>query len=473
MLDILIINGIIITMDRDHSIYHRGYLGIEKGCIACLGPMESLSQLPPATRTIDVHGHPVLPGLIDGHTHRGHCLTKTMAEHLGGDSWESLVESIYYRYSDEDFWYTEGALAAAEHLKFGVTTSVAMVGNTPRIDRLWPITASLEGSVSVGIRQFTGIGAANGPWPKIARTYQPDGRYEEYPVTPDQCLATTEEAVRTLNGCHPRQNCLVAPGRMGFRSWESVADNIAHNQQMFRIAQQYNVPLHAHAYGGDVQFLADHTPHVLTPKLSLTHSTGYSQQELEILARTGVYVFHGPTTHAHINRRCPVMEMLDMGINLAVITDGTSPDRSFDLWRDMKNVQLLQRAHFNDSSLLPCGKVLELVTIEPAKALGIDHLVGSLEVGKRADIISLNTDQPHLAPFGIMPIQRLVYHAMGQDVDLVLVDGEIMMEGRTLTQIDETSLLRRVSDVFETTMSRSHHSLQEVCHNPHLFDLRQ
>lgn len=471
MLDLLLKNGVIITVDARHTIYERGYVGIEGNQIACLGPMGDTTPLPQAKRVIDLKGHPVLPGLIDGHGHAGHCLTKTMAEHVGGDGWETLVESIYYRYSDEDFWYTEGTLAAAERLKFGVTTGVSMVGNTPRIDRLWPIAESLRGSVAAGIRQYTGIGAANGPWPKTGRTYRADGSYEEYEVTPGMAWEVTEEAVRTLNGVHPRQNCIVAPGRMGYRMWESVEDNIAHNREMFRIAQKYGVPIHTHAYGGDVQFLYDHTPEVLTPHLSLTHSTGYSEAELDVLAKTGAYVFHGPTTHANINRRCPVMEMLDRGIHLAVITDGTSPDRSFDLWRDMKNVQLLQRAHFHDSSLLPCGKVLELVTIEPARALGIDHLVGSIEVGKRADLISVNTDQPHLAPFGIMPVQRLVYHAMGQDVDLVIVDGEIMMEGRTLTKIDEPALLQKAAEVFETTLERA--GRPEVFDNPHLYDLRQ
>jgi len=471
MLDLLLKNGIIITVDSNHTVYERGYIGIQGDTIVCLGPMGDTTELPAARRVIDMKGHPVLPGLIDGHGHAGHCMTKTMAEHLGGDNWENLVEGIYYRYSDADFWYTEGMLAAAERLKFGVTTGVSMVGNTPRIDKVWPIAHSLAGSVKAGIRQYTGIGCANGPWPKFGRTWNEDGSYEEMEVKPKMAWETTEESVKTLNGIHKRQNCIVSPGRMGYRVWESVEDNIAHNKEMFRIAEKYGVPIATHAYGKDVQFLYDHTPEILTPRLSLTHSTRYSAEEIDILAKTGTYVFHGPTTHANINCRCPIIEMLDKGINVALITDGTSPDRSFDMWRDMKNAQLLHRAHFNDSSLLPCGKVLEMATIEPAKALGIDHLVGSLEVGKRADIISVNTDQPHLAPFGIMPIQRLVYHAMGQDVDLVIVDGEIMMEGRTLTQIDEAELCRHSAEVFAKTMERAGNP--EVYDNPKLYEIRQ
>ena len=159
-----------------------------------------------------------------------------------------------------------------------------------------------------------------------------------------------------------------------------------------------------------------------------------------------------------------------MGIHLAVVTDGTAGDRSFDLWRDMKNVRLFQRFRKRDGTLLPCGKVLELVTIEPARALGLDHLIGSLEVGKRADIIAVNVMQPHLAPFA-MPVQRLVYHAMGQDVDLVIVDGQIAMEGRTLTQISEEKVLEDAARAFEKMISRLNRP--EVMQNDKLYELRQ
>lgn len=140
---------------------------------------------------------------------------------------------------------------------------------------------------------------------------------------------------------------------MGLRPDESREMNIRHNREMDRLAREYDVPLHTHAYGGDVQFLYDTTPEVLTPRLSLVHSTGYSDRELEILAETGAYVFHGPTTHSNITGHCRVMEMLEQGVNLAVVTDGTASDRSYDLWRDMKNIQLLQRYRYKDGSLLP------------------------------------------------------------------------------------------------------------------------
>lgn len=475
MFDLLLINAYIITVDKKHTTYPKGYIATRGDRIAEIGPMEALpTPLPQAQRVIDLAGHAVLPGLVDGHGHAGHCLIKTLGEHhLQSDHtfWTNMAETIYYRCTDEEFWYAEGALAGAERLKFGTTTGVSMVGSVPRMDWIAPVGANLEGSSSVGIRQLSGIGSAGGAWPKKARIYRDRIHYEERDVMPKEAWANTEAALKAFNGRHPRQICIVASYVMGFRPGESVEDNIQHNREMFRLSQTYDVPLHAHGYAGDVQFLYDHTPEVLTPRLSLTHSTGYSEREMDILADTGAFVFHGPTTNANVNGHCDVIDMLDKGVNMAVVTDGTAPDRSFDLWRDMKNVQLLQRYRYRSLGLLPCGKVLEMVTIEPARALGMDHLIGSLEVGKKADVIAVNVMQPHLAPFGVMAVQRLVYHAMGQDVDWAIVDGQVAMENRRLTLVDETALLHRAERAFELMMERL--DRPELTENPNLYNLRQ
>ncbi len=451
MYDILIINGCIITVDEQHTLYKRGYIGVKGDRITDIGDMQELTELPQAKRVIDAMGDAILPGLVDAHGHAGHCLIKNLGEAI--PDWEALAEDIYYRNTDDFFWYAEGALAAAERVKFGVTTAVSMIGSTPRIDRIEHVGAHFEGSIKTGIRQLSGIGCAYGAFPKVARVWDGDC-YAEYKVYPEKAYETTELALKAYNGKHPRQKCIVAPGRMGKRPDESVEANISHNKEMYRLSQEYGVPLHTHAFGGDVQFLYDHTPEVLTPNLSLTHSTGYSQRELEILVETGAFVLHGPATHSMMRLRCPAFEMLEMGINLAVVADGTAPDRSFDLFRDMKLFQILHRGHFQDTKLLPCGTVLELCTIKAAKAIGMDKEVGSLEVGKKADIIRLNVRQPHLAPFGNMPIERVVYHAMGQDVNLVIIDGQVAMEQRALTQTDENKILTDAQSAYETMMRR-------------------
>lgn len=468
MFDLLLINGTIITVDDDNRVISDGYIAIKDQCIAEIGEMKSLSGMPSAKRVMDVRGHAVLPGLIDAHGHGGHCLIRTLGEHYDAQ-WDAMAEHIYYACVDEDFWYNEGMLAAAERIKFGTTTAVSMIGSTPRVDSIEAVEANLAGSSEVGIRQFSGIGFADGPWPKTARQYRSDGSFTDVTVTLEDAAAVTEESVKKLAGKYPRGTAIVAPGRMGKRPEMTEEENIYQNKAMGRIAKEYGVPLHTHAFGGDVKFMAETSPEVLTPALSLSHSTGYSEEELNILKETGAFVIHGPTTYSNVVGHCPVVEMLEKGINLAVVTDGTAPDRSYDLWRDMKNVQLLQRYRKKDNGMIPCGLALRLVTIEPAKLLGIDDITGSLEVGKKADLITVDVMQPHLAPFKVMPIQRLVYHAMGQDVDNVMIEGELVMENRKLTRIDEKKMLSEAEKSFDLMLKRLNR--EDVLEDKKLYEL--
>lgn len=451
--DLLLVNGTVITVDGENRVIEDGYVAVKDQLIAGIGEMKNLREGVSAKRVMDMKGHAILPGLIDAHGHGGHCLTKTLGEHYDA-KWDVMAEQIYYSCTDEDFWYNEAMLAASERIKFGTTTAVSMIGSTPRVDSIEAVEANLAGSSKTGIRQFSGIGFADGPWPKTARQYKKDGSFSDVGVSLEDAAAVTEESVKKLRDKYPRARAIVAPGRMGCRPEMSWEENIFQNKTMAQLAQEYEVPLHTHAYGGDVKFMYETSPEILTPALSLTHSTGYSEEEIDILKGTGAFVIHGPTTYSNVVGHCKVVEMLEKGVNLVVATDGTAPDRSYDLWRDMKNVQLLQRYRMKNNGFIPCGLALRLVTIEPARLLGIDGMTGSLEVGKKADIITVNVMQPHLAPFGVMPIQRLVYHAMGQDVDNVIIEGEVVMENRTLTKIDEAKMLDEAAKSFALMMKR-------------------
>ena len=113
-----------------------------------------------------------------------------------------------------------------------------------------------------------------------------------------------------------------------------------------------------------------------------------------------------------------------------------------------------------------------MCTIVPARALGMDKDIGSLEVGKKADIIIVNTKQPHLAPFGVMPIHRVVYHAQGNDVDTVIVDGEIMMEGRVMKACDEKQILKDADTAFNKMRTRLGEKFDYFCAYGDIYGLR-
>ena len=154
------------------------------------------------------------------------------------------------------------------------------------------------------------------------------------------------------------------------------------------------------------------------------------------MAETGTSVTHAPP-----GRSTPVIEMIARGINLAITTDGTAPNRYFDLFQTARSFQSIQhvlRGH--DRYYFPPGKVLEMITIDAARALGLDHEIGSLEVGKKADVVVIDMRAPHLTP-DWQPVHRLINQAVGSDVDMVMVNGEIIFAENTALRVDEQAAL--------------------------------
>ena len=140
----------------------------------------------------------MLPGLIDAHGHASHCLIRTLGEQ--STHWISMANEIYDRFTDDFFWYADGALAAAERLKFGITTGVSMMGSSSRCDRVELLEAHFEGSLKTGIRQFAGLGCAAPPWPKTIRHWQGDS-FREYEAHPRDAAVNARQAL--LRTCFP------------------------------------------------------------------------------------------------------------------------------------------------------------------------------------------------------------------------------------------------------------------------------
>jgi len=178
---------------------------------------------------------------------------------------------------------------------------------------------------------------------------------------------------------------------------------------------------------------------LLGPDVHLQHCRGITVDEVAILAESGTHVTHSPGP-GDVRGVCPVPELMVAGANVAVTTDGTSPKTSFDLFQAARKAQLLHQVRLRDLHLLPAGKLLEMVTIDAARALGWDNDLGSLEVGKRADLAVVDLRQPHLVP-NWMVVHRLVYEAVGQDVATVIVDGRVLMQDRRVLTVDEPAAL--------------------------------
>ena len=193
---------------------------------------------------------------------------------------------------------------------------------------------------------------------------------------------------------------------------------------------------------------------LLGPDALMSHCTDLTEADIEAVVSSGTRIVHNPSAIASVRGYCPVPELLDRGVPVMLGSDGTAPDRSTDMFRHMFQCMRLHQRQHRDERLMPPGKLLEMVTIDAARALHMEDRIGSLEPGKRADLITVDLRKPHLAPAN-MPVWRVVCFANGQDVDTVVVDGRVLMRGRQVPHVDTAEVLaqadRETADMLHRT----------------------
>jgi cytosine/adenosine deaminase-related metal-dependent hydrolase len=202
---------------------------------------------------------------------------------------------------------------------------------------------------------------------------------------------------------------------------------------------------------------------VLGPHALLSHSVDLTDADFAALAETGAHIVHNPSAIMSIHGRCPAPELIDAGVTVCLGSDAGAPDRGFDMFRHMAQCMHYHRRHFRDPSVMPPGKVLEMATIDAARALGLGDDLGSLEPGKKADIVLVDMRKPHLWPPN-MPVTRLAHFANAADVDTVIVDGRVLMRGRRVLDVDEAAILDAADA--ELTLALERTGLQTLTDEP-------
>lgn len=435
----LLIGGAVITLDESRRVLDPGAVAVTGDRIAAVGTPTALRERYPGAAELDLQHSVIMPGLIDTHGHAGHGLTKAL--HDGHDDWLELVADVYFRYSDEEFWRAESYLSALEHIEYGVTTSLSMTGSMPRVDDAKYAVAAQAGYAGLGLRHVVALGPPGMPWPA---SYREVATGVETSVDLEHALATTADAIDRLHGTQDgRISVFVGPSALvPEMTPEGNATDLASAalRGVHELAEAKGVNIHTHAYAGQVAAAAAAFPEILSPKLTLAHCAGIDLAEVGMMAETGVHASHGPLTHAFALARFPVTEALEAGVNVAISTDGSGPDRSFDLLAQGRVAAQLQRAYFADTSIMPAGKILEMMTIDASHALGMGAEIGSLEVGKKADVIALNLSSARMSPRRML-LERVVYVGCGLDVEFMMVDGRVLMQARATPSVDAEQII--------------------------------
>lgn len=451
-------HGFVVTMNERFECIEDGAVLLENDRIALVGKTQALLERISGqdAERIDCTGKMILPGLIDAHTHAGHCLNRT----LGLDSrtrWMDYLTKLYHHSTTPAYWHAEGRLAALERLKAGITCGVSVISNAARCDDPRIIVEHVRGHAEVGTRENPAIGPSNPPYPR-GFAQEENGRLVEKEFTFDELMAKAEEAIELVNGSH---NGLIGAFAAPFvmvgaieGSKATPADLACRLTQADRcmmkairgVARRQHVRIHTEAFGGMIRLAAQADDPLLGPDVHVQHCKGISFREAMILAESQTNVTTTPSWNQS-QMRCPVPELIELGANVAVTTDGTAPAMPFDLFRAARDTALMQQAAANDPFLLPAGKLLSMITIDAARAIGRAHDLGSLEAGKLADITTIRMTSPHLMP-RLMPVHQLMLFGNAGDVADVFVAGKALMRDRQVLSVSET-------DVFECAEAAS------------------
>lgn len=457
--DLIVRNGVLIPVDPDRRILPDGAVAILKDRIVAVGPTDEVVGGFEAREQIDARGMAILPGLVDGHAHAGHGLMKN----LGGgrsDLWAQGCEAAYSVGSTERFWYAEARLSALERLRFGVTTGVSLLGGgdvVMRTDEPSYGEAHCQGVLDVGTRSVVAVGTNRAPHPHIYARWDGDRR-TDFEVTYERQRDTSRELARRwhdTNGgrlhialCTPT----LRPQHRSMMEAGDFAEAVRQAKEMHAISRDMGLLFTQDGHTrGSVEFA--HGFGILGSRTLLSHAVELTEDEIRLCAGTDTRIVHNPSAIAAILGRCPVPELIEAGALVCLGSDGTSPDRSMDMFRHMQQCMHYHRTHFRDPSWMPAGKVLEMCTIDAARALGLEKEVGSLEVGKKADVILVDLRRPHLYP-ALMPEFRVTCFANGNDVDTVIVDGRILLRNREATHLVEDAILDDAQQEAELAIRR-------------------
>lgn len=433
----IIYGAMILTMDSDYTFYEDGAIVIENDRILALGPTPDILAQYKAAEMINGSGKLIMPGLINTHTHVPMTIFRGYADDLPLHEW--LYDYIFP---------VESEFVNGENVRLGTQLAVAEMlrsGTTTFNDMYYHIEEIAQVVDQTGMRAVLSESVIDFPAPNSP--------------TPEHGLQTAEALILKWND-HPRITISVSAHAPYSCSAELI-------QKAKALADKYNVPFNIHVAETRKEFdqaLAEFgfTPvgylehlGVLSDNVIAAHGVHLTPEDIQILAARGVSVAHNPECNMKLaSGVAPVPELLRAGVKVGLGTDGVASNNDLDLFDEMNTAAILHKLNSNDPTVLDARTVVEIATIGGARVLGMEDQIGSLEPGKKADMILLDMMQPHAHPlYNIYSL--LVYSIKGADVETVIIDGRIVMRDRKLLFLDEKALFGRVEEVARQIREKS------------------
>lgn len=420
---LIVTNGTVVTMDASGRVIPNGAVAIEGTDIVAVDAVDAIQRQFTGAETIDATGHVILPGLVNTHTHAPMVLYRGLADDLALTEW--LTKYIFpaeAKTVSPEFVRAGTRLAALEMIQSGTTTYTDMYYFEEEIARETK-AAGLRGVLGQTIIQFP-VADAKTPADALTRAEAFITAFKGDPlITP----AVAPHAMYTLDA-----GTLTAARALSLRHGVPTLIHLAETRDEVKGAQEQfkTSPV---GYLERLGFLG--------PGVLAAHAVWVSEAEIDVLRRRGVGVSHNPESNMKLaSGTAPVVNYLNTGVAIGLGTDGAASNNDLDMFDAMRLASLLQKVQTGDPRVVGARSALEMATMGGARALGMASQIGSLEPGKRADIIVVSMNAARQTPM-YDPISHLVYTTRGDDVRTTIVNGRVLMRDRTMLTIDETAVL--------------------------------
>jgi 5-methylthioadenosine/S-adenosylhomocysteine deaminase len=426
--DLLVTGGTVVTMDSQARVIEDAAVVIRGDSIVAVGPRAEIEKRFEAAQTIDAHGDLVLPGLINGHAHAAMSLFRGLADDLSLDEWlQKYIFPAEARNVTPEFveWGTK--LGILEMLRGGITIYADMYYFEDVVARVTK-AAGMRGVLGETIIDFPA----------------PDNK------TLDQAFAYTQKYLDHWKG-DPLIVAAVAPHSIYTCSEKTLLDAAA-------LARRNNSPILIHIAEAQFELEQSRAKHGVTPVGYLerigilgpdvlgAHCVWVDQADIVTLAHFNVGCTNNPSSNMKTAAGVmPVPEMLAAGEPIGVATDGAASNNNQDLFEEMDLAAKLQKISRMDPRALPAKQAVEMATINGARALHMEKMIGSLEPGKKADLILVGTDAPHAVPMYDV-YSEIVYALKASDVRTVVIAGKIVMKDRQMLTLDEKEILAKAQE---------------------------
>jgi 5-methylthioadenosine/S-adenosylhomocysteine deaminase len=428
IVDTLIHSRWIIPVEPASVTYEYHSLAIDKGRIIDILPTELARQKYQGTATENLDTHALLPGFINCHTHAAMTLMRGIADDLPLKEWlENHIWPFEQKWMSEAYVRDGTDLAIAEMILGGTTCFNDMY--------FFPdITA--QQAVQHGIRACVGLIVIDFPtiWAENSGAYITKGLdiHDQFRHQPLITTTFAPHAPYTVSD-DPLQKIRV------------LADELEIPVTMHLHETLHEVD-HALTTSGQRPLQRLHNLGLLNPSFIAVHMTQLTSEEISLFAESGAHIVHCPESNLKLaSGFCPVSQCIDAGINIALGTDGAASNNDLDMLGEMRTAALLGKAVAQNASSIPAMTALRMATINGAKALGLEHEIGSLTVGKSADVIAIDLDYLETLPL-YCPLSQIVYAANRQQITHAWVAGKQLLKQRQLTTVNLRALKERITE---------------------------